>query len=255
MSSSLRDQLLQLGLVNKAQVNEAERQQQRRERPPPRGRRPGGTNPPQGSQSQGSAPQGSQHRGAKPQGSQPQGSAPQASRHRGAQPQRSQPRSQRGDQGRPHSPAAGQAQPQHARANPAAAAQAVQAAKVARDLAMNEKQRLKAEKRARHAEIKQLLEQHAVARPIDGEAYNFLDGTKIHQIRIDSSQRLQLARGELLVLRFDGRYHLLASAIAARIRNRDERIFVHSGAAAAAAPASAADDAYAAFVVPDDLIW
>jgi uncharacterized protein YaiL (DUF2058 family) len=104
-----------------------------------------------------------------------------------------------------------------------------------------------------------LIEQHVVARPIEGEAYNFLDDNKIRQIRIDPAQRVLLSRGELLVLRFDGRYHLLPPEIAARIRERDERIFIHSGAAAASAapsePAAAVDDAYAAFVVPDDLIW
>ncbi len=100
-----------------------------------------------------------------------------------------------------------------------------------------------------------LIEQHVVARPIEGEAYNFLDGKKIRQIRIDPAQRLQLISGELLILRFDGRYHLLPAEIAARVRARDERIFVHTGVAGPSAPASAADDAYAAFVVPDDLIW
>jgi len=216
--------LLQLGLVNKAQVNEAERQQQRRERPPPRAGRTGAPGKAQGSQS--------------PQPRQPQ------------PPRQSQP--PRATAAKPHpAPAShtGQHQP---RANPASAAQA---AKIARDLAISQKQRVKAEKRARHAEIKQLIEQHVVARPIEGEAYNFLDGTKIRQIRIDPTQRLQLTSGELLILRFDGRYHLLPAEIAARVRERDERIFVHSGVATVTAPVNAADDPYAAFVVPDDLIW
>jgi len=225
MSSSLRDQLLQLGLVNKAQVNEAERQQQRRERPPPRAGRTGAPGKAQGSQSQ-------------------QPRQPQAS---------SQPR--RANEGRSHAAPSSHARPHQPRANPASAAQAAQAAKIARDLAISQKQRVKAEKRARHAEIKQLIEQHVVARPIEGEAYNFLDGTKIRQIRIGSAQRLQLAAGELLILRFDGLYRLLPAEIAARIRERDERIFLHTGVATGTAPASAADDAYAAFVVPDDLIW
>lgn len=225
MSSSLRDQLLQLGLVNKAQVNEAERQQQRRERPPPRAGRP-------------------HHQQA--QHPQPQHQKPQHQQSRNKQGQ-SQPAPTR------------QAQAPQPRPQPPSPGQAAQAAKIARDLAINQKQRVKAEKRARHAEIKQLIEQHVVARPIEGEAYNFLDDKKIRQIRIDPAQRVLLSRGELLVLRFDGRYHLLPPEIAARIRERDERIFIHSGAAAASAapsePGAAVDDAYAAFVVPDDLIW
>jgi len=222
MSSSLRDQLLQLGLVNKAQVNEAERQQQRRERPPQRADRP--PHP--------------QHQRPQPRGA----------------PGQSQP-----SQRPPQRPSQAVQRPQPPRPNPPSPAQAAQAAKIARDLAISQKQRVKAEKRARHAEIKQLIEQHVVVRPIEGEAYNFLDDKKIRQIRIDPAQRAMLSRGELLVLRFDGRYHLLPPEIAARVRERDERIFVHSGAeAASAAPSEAAatvDDAYAAFVVPDDLIW
>lgn len=231
MSSSLRDQLLQLGLVNKAQVNEAERQQQRRERPAPRGARP-----------QPHAPRAQQPDA--------QASRPQAPRPRAGTEQKS------AAAGRSHSPP----HPQAPRGNPALPSQAAQAAKIARDLALNQKQQLKAEKRARHAEVKQLIERHGVARPVDGEAYNFQDGAKIRQIRIDPAQRVQIGRGELLILRFDGRYHLLPPEIAARVRDRDERIFIHSataasGATAAAAPASSVDDAYAAFVVPDDLIW
>jgi len=228
MSSSLRDQLLQLGLVNKAQVNEAERQQQRRERPPPRAGRTG-------------APSG------KAQGAQAQ-QPRQTQQPRQSQPPRS-PQPQSNSAPVRHPP---QQQP---RTNPASAAQAAQAAKIARDLAISQKQRVKAEKRARHGAIKELIEQHVVARPIDGEAYNFLDGTKIRQIRIDPAQRLQLTGGELLILRFDGRYHLLPAGVAARVRERDERIFMHGGTTAATVTASAADDAYAAFVVPDDLIW
>jgi uncharacterized protein YaiL (DUF2058 family) len=234
MSSSLRDQLLQLGLVNKAQVNEAERQQQRRERPPPRAGRTG-------------APSG------KAQGAQAQQPRQTQQPRQSQQPRHSQP--PRSPQAQSHSAPVRHAPQQQPRTNPASAAQAAQAAKIARDLAISQKQRVKAEKRARHGEIKELIEQHVVARPIDGEAYNFLDGTKIRQIRIDPAQRLQLTGGELLIVRFDGRYHLLPAGIAARVRERDERIFMHGGTTAATVTAGAADDAYAAFVVPDDLIW
>jgi uncharacterized protein YaiL (DUF2058 family) len=179
MSTSLRDQLLKAGLINKKQANEAERQQQLKER----------------------------HGGAKR-------TAPPA--------------------------------PAPARAS------APQAAKVARDLALNRRQQEKAERKARLAQIKQLIEQNRLP-PAEGDPpYNFVDGGKIRKIPVATAHRDALGRGAIAIVRHEGRYELVPSAIAARIRERDE----HAVITLLAAPESTAtDDAYAGFTVPDDLIW
>lgn len=178
MSTSLRDQLLKAGLINKKQANEVERQQQRQER-------------------------------------------------QGAGKQRTPP----------------PAPPRQA---------APQAAKVARDLALNRKQQEKADRKARLAQIKQLVEQNRLPSAEGDPPYNFVDGAKIRKLAVPAVHRDAVGRGEIVIVRHEGRYDLVPAAIAARIRERDE----HAVIPVAAAPdAPAADDAYAGFAVPDDLIW
>ena len=177
MSTSLRDQMLKAGLVNKKQVSDAERQLQRHERVPAQ---------------------------------QPKGKAP--------------------------VPAA------HAR----------QAAKTARDQELNRQQRDKAEKKARLAQIKQLVEQNRIAPAGEGEPYNFVDGSKVRRILVDAAIRERLGRGEIAIVRHSDGYDLVPLAIAARVGERDASAVIPP---ATASESTKTDDAYEAFKVPDDLIW
>jgi uncharacterized protein YaiL (DUF2058 family) len=180
MSTSLRDQLLKAGLINKKQANEAERQQQRQERQPPPKHRPA-VSPP-----------------------------------------------------RPVAP------------------QAAQSAKAARDQELNRQQHEKAEKKARLAQIKQLIEQNRLPTVENGEFYNFVDGSKVRRIAVNTSIRDRLSRGEIAIVRHEGRYDLVPTAIATRIRERDEGALIKSGVGKESCPS---DEAYQRFSVPDDLIW
>ena len=180
MSTSLRDQLLKAGLINKKQANEAERQQQRQERQPSLKQRRGGASD------------------------------------------------------RPLAP------------------QGAQGAKTARDQALNRQQREKAEKKALLAQIKQLIDQNRLPTVEGGEFYNFVDGNKIRRIAVNASMRDRLSRGEIAIVRHEGRYDLVPTAIATRIRERDEGAVINSGVGKEISPS---DEAYQGFSVPDDLIW
>lgn len=178
MSMSLRDQLLQAGLISAKQAREAERQQQQQRQK-------------------------------------------QVQSHKGG--------------------SAGQQAPTRPSQGP----------KAARDQVLNRQQQEKAKKKALLAQIKQLVEQNRLA-PIAGEdSYNFVDGNRIRQIAVNSEVRGPLSRGEIVIVRHDGRYDLVPSAIAARIRERDESAVV----AFSQAENSSTDAAYQGFAVPDDLIW
>jgi uncharacterized protein YaiL (DUF2058 family) len=182
MNTSLRDQLLKAGLINKKQANEAERQQQRQERQPPPKHKHAATSD--------RAPAPHDAQGAK--------------------------------------------------------------AKAARDHALNRRQHEKAEKKAQLAQIKQLIEQNRLPTVEGGESYNFVDGSKIRRIAVNASIRARLSRGEIVIVRHEGRYDMVPATIATRIRERDERAFVASGVATETAHT---DEAYRDFSVPDDLIW
>jgi uncharacterized protein YaiL (DUF2058 family) len=183
-SLSLRDQLLQAGLVNEQQVKDAERQQQRKH----------------------------------------------------YQGHKQQPRAQRNGP------------------TPQEIAVKKQAeAKAARDQELNRKAQEKAQRKALYAQIRELVSQNRIARPDVEETYNFIDGGKVRRIRADAALRERIARGEVALVRCEGRYELVPPAIAQKIAERDARAVV-AQPQSSSAPAEV-DEAYKDFVVPDDLMW
>jgi uncharacterized protein YaiL (DUF2058 family) len=182
MSMSLRDQLLQAGLVNEKQAREAERQEKQQ----------------------------------------------QQGRQKLPKPQR------------------GLASEQEL------AVRKAQQAKAARDQQLNRQQQDKADRKARLAQIRQLIEQNRLPKVDCEQYYNFVDGNKIRRIAADASMRERLGRGEIAIVRYDAGYEWVPAATAARIRERDERAVIADGVAPEPAHS---DDAYQAFAVPDDLMW
>lgn len=132
------------------------------------------------------------------------------------------------------------------------AAQHTQAAKVARDQELSRRQQEKADRKARWAQIKQLVEQSRLPRVETDEYYSFVDGSKVRRIAVDAAMRERLSCGEVAIVRHDGRYELVPEVTASRIRERDERAVI---AYATPNQASPADDPYKDYAVPDDLTW
>jgi hypothetical protein len=126
------------------------------------------------------------------------------------------------------------------------AAQRAQLAKAARDQELSRQQKEQADKRARHAQIGQLIQQNRLPQPQTDERYNFVDGNKIRSIPADHFVREGLNRGEIAIVRRNGGYELVPAETAARIRERDERAVIGC---------AVAHDAATADGVPDDLMW
>jgi uncharacterized protein YaiL (DUF2058 family) len=232
--NSLRDQLLKVGLVTEQQAKQAAQQEQQRQfrnrppkhhkdaRPPQQGQHPGGAGqrPNQGP----NARQGQQPKAAQ-QSYQPTPVIPRA----------------------PQTPAQSAA---------TLAAQQAQAAKIARDQELNRKREEKAKRRAKIAEIEQIIEQNRVPRLETEDYYSFIDGKKIRRMSVDADRREKLTSGVLVVVRYKGHYAVVPKETADRIRERDENMVVPT-AQTKESPAAetAAEDPYKDFVVPDDLMW
>lgn len=160
----------------------------------------------------------------------------------------------------------GAGQPAERPDDPAAVAKArarqIRAEKASRDKALAKVRNEKTAERARRAEIKQLVTQHD-QRPAkaadDDVAYNFAHGKKIKRIYLPQALVDALSAGRLVIVNNDGRYHLVATDIADKIRARDPKWIVAAHDPAKDAKASdgaSADDAYYdKFQVPDDLDW
>lgn len=132
------------------------------------------------------------------------------------------------------------------------AAQRAQAEKAARDAELNRRKQEKSERKARFAQIRQLVEQHQVPRVESDDYYNFVDGTRIRRVPVDAGLRQRLIHGELAIVRNEGRYAFVPASIAAEIRARVERAVIHHNVPKAEA---VGDDPYKDHVVPDDLMW
>jgi hypothetical protein len=129
-----------------------------------------------------------------------------------------------------------------------------QAAKAARDQELNRQRQEQAERRAKAAQIKQLIEENRLPKLETDEYFNFVDRGKVRRLAVDTQRREQLIAGSLLIARCEGKYDVVLPPIAERIRERDERAVVRLDAAPSATP-PAEEDPYKDFVVPDDLRW
>jgi uncharacterized protein len=117
-------------------------------------------------------------------------------------------------------------------------------AKAARDQKLSRQSVEQADRKARRAQIAQLIEQNRLPRPVTEERYNFVDGGKVRAIPADHSVRERLRRGEISIIRCNAGYALVPADIAARIRERDAEALV------SLPQQTAADDG-----VPEDLMW
>lgn len=134
------------------------------------------------------------------------------------------------------------------------AAQQAQAAKLLRDQELNRKQQEKAERKARAAQLRQLVEQLRVPRPESDDYFNFVDGGKVRRLAVTPDLRARIVAGSVAIVRWEGHYDLVPLDAVERIRERDAEAIVANPTAVTTA-AQDAEDPYRDYVVPDDLIW
>jgi len=264
VSTSLRDQLLKAGLISKKQADDAERKLEHQER---QARRPPSHK--NAAKSHGDKPRAARA-DAPPSGASPRASGAATTANSGSVPT---PLPSAPTPGasvptpRPSVPAPGASGPPSgasARAprasgpTPSAARTATPAsvalsAKLLRDQALNRQQQEKAEKKAKIAAVRQMIEQHRLTTVESGDPYHFVDGTKIRQIPVDAALRSRLVGGELGIVRYYGRYDIVPTPLISRLRERDDQVLVIGGAESHRV--ADAEAQYPGFAVPDDLIW
>lgn len=131
--------------------------------------------------------------------------------------------------------------------------------KRAEDQARNEALREQAEAKALQAQLKQLIATQKQSREGGMEAYQFAHHSKIKKLYVTKPQFEQLTRGELAVVALVAdAYELVPAATAAKLQARSDQVVVawnQPGPQAAAEDAGAADDPYADYQIPDDLMW
>lgn len=123
---------------------------------------------------------------------------------------------------------------------------------VERDRQLNQRRKEEGERKAIQAQIKQLIEMNIVATEEGDLSYSFNHSGKIKKLYVTDKIQGQLSRGLLSIVSLEGRYKLVPTAVAEKIRLRDEaRVLVCNRAQKEAHE----DDPYADYQVPDDLMW
>ncbi|WP_122709375.1 DUF2058 domain-containing protein [Pseudomonas viridiflava] len=132
------------------------------------------------------------------------------------------------------------------------AAQEALAEKVKRDQELNRQQQEKVEQKARAAQVKQLIEASRLPKLTTEDYYNFVDDKKVKRILVNALVRNKLSSGSLAIVHHGGGYEIIPREAALKIQERDPRRIVLLNTPTEAPDA---DDPYAAYQVPDDLMW
>ena len=131
-------------------------------------------------------------------------------------------------------------------------AQQASAQKAERDRELNRQKVELEDKKAKAAQVKQLVEVNRAPKGDGDHAYNFQDATKIQRIYVTEATRDQIVRGELVIIRLGTEYELVPKQVAEKIAQRDPGCVL---LVKDSAQESADADEYAKYKIPDDLIW
>lgn len=110
-----------------------------------------------------------------------------------------------------------------------------------------------AQQKAIAAQITQMVRQNKQGKGKDADiAYNFTFGTRIERIYVSAAVREHLVAGRLVIVGEGGGYELVPRVIADKIAERNPDIVVRVKQASTEVDE---DDPYAAYQIPDDLMW
>jgi uncharacterized protein YaiL (DUF2058 family) len=102
------------------------------------------------------------------------------------------------------------------------------------------------------AQIAQMVQKNRQSKGNGDIAYNFTHGNKIERIYVSAAVQAHLMAGRLVIVRLGGATELVPRVIADKIAERDATLVVRVNKASTEVDA---DDPYAAFQIPDDLMW
>ena len=127
------------------------------------------------------------------------------------------------------------------------------AEKAKRDQELNRQQQEKAEQKARAAQVKQLIEATRLPKLTTEDYYNFVDDKKVKRLSVNTLMRNKLSNGSLAIVHHAGGYEVIPREAALKIQERDPQRIVQLNVKTE--EVSVEDDPYAAYQIPDDLMW
>jgi uncharacterized protein YaiL (DUF2058 family) len=127
------------------------------------------------------------------------------------------------------------------------------AEKAARDRELNQQRDEVRRQREVNAQVRQLVSRHRHPRreSEDDRPFHFENKGKIKRLYVDEETHALIASGKLVIVNDNGLFELVPRDIAEKIRARNPSLVIDLPEE----DQPAEDDPYAAFKVPDDLMW
>jgi len=125
--------------------------------------------------------------------------------------------------------------------------------KAARDKELNKQRDAEAQKKAIKAQIQQIVDNNKIESQYSDVKYQFVDGKKVKGIHVDQAVFDRLSKGQLAIIAHRNSYAVIPVPLADKIRARDELHFIVI--ADQTDGQLDEDDPYAAYQIPDDLMW
>ena len=117
---------------------------------------------------------------------------------------------------------------------------------------LNAQREAAATQKAIMAQIVQMVQKNRQSKGAGDIAYNFTHDKKIERIYVSAAVQVQLMAGNLVIVCQGGTTELVPRVIADKIAERDPSLVVRVNKTGTEV---GADDPYAAFKIPDDLMW
>jgi uncharacterized protein YaiL (DUF2058 family) len=125
--------------------------------------------------------------------------------------------------------------------------------KANKDRELNRLREQTAQQKAALVQVKQLIDSSALDREGGELAYNFNHGSKIKKIYVNQNQQRQLSKGQIAIVTYtEDAYKLVPRVVAKKIAVQYPDFMIQH---VEEAEQAAADDPYADYQIPDDLVW
>ena len=126
--------------------------------------------------------------------------------------------------------------------------------KLAKDQALNLEKQQQLEEKALKASIIQMIKHHKISNTDGDSVYQFIDESKIKKVYISQQIYNALVSGSLLIAKDQNQYAYLPKALAEKI-DQKMKGFILLNNAESNEQTTNEEDPYAAYVIPDDLMW
>jgi len=125
--------------------------------------------------------------------------------------------------------------------------------KKARARELNLEREAKLQKRAEEARVRQIIQEHRVEKDDKGVAYRFTVDKTIRRIHVGGEIAEGLSRGRFDIVAIGEQFEVVPTAIAEKLLSIDPSLLIIHNSPKT--DPSDPEDPYAAYKVPDDLMW